>query len=132
MSRVPNSEYRERMLRAGHSEAVEQQPSVHPAARRHRETGRKALYLGDRVRNFDGLTSEEGRGLLDFLNRHSLRYEFTYRHRWTRGDLVMWDNRCTYHMALCDYELGKEPRFMMRCATMVRQEEGYRLPVGAA
>ena len=132
LSRIPNSEYRDRMLRAGHREATGQEPVVHPAARTHPETGRKALYLGDRVRNFAGLTGDEGRPLLEFLNRHSMRYEFTYRHRWSAGDLVMWDNRCTYHMALCDYDLGKEARFMMRCATMVPREEGYRLTFGSA
>jgi taurine dioxygenase len=125
--RVSNAADRERMLQAVDDEAREHLPTVHPAARTHPETGRKALYLGDRVKGFVGLSDDEGRPLLDFLNRHSLRYEFTYRHRWTVGDLVMWDNRCTYHMALCDYRLGHDVRFMMRCATMVPVEEGRAL-----
>jgi alpha-ketoglutarate-dependent 2,4-dichlorophenoxyacetate dioxygenase len=43
------------------------------------------------------MTEEESRPLIDFLNMHATRYEFTYRHRWSLGDVVMWDNRCTMH-----------------------------------
>ena len=44
------------------------------------------------------------------------RYEFTYRHRWSANDLLMWDNRCTMHIALSDYDLFKQPRHMIRCS----------------
>jgi taurine dioxygenase len=26
-----------------------------------------------------------------------------YRHRWRKGDIVIWDNRCSYHKAAGDY-----------------------------
>jgi taurine dioxygenase len=39
--------------------------------------------------------------------------EFTYRHRWTVGDIVMWDNRCTMHLALADFDPSM-PRHMFR------------------
>ena len=87
---------------------------MHPVVRAHPETGRRALYLGDRIRTFEGMTEEETRPLADFLNeKHATRYEFTYRHRWDVHDLVMWDNRCTLHRAVADYERG-QPRFMLR------------------
>ena len=34
---------------------------------------------------------------LEYLFKHSARDEFTYRHRWRVGDLIMWDNRCAMH-----------------------------------
>ena len=26
-----------------------------------------------------------------------------YRHKWRKGDIVIWDNRCSYHKAAGDY-----------------------------
>jgi taurine dioxygenase len=83
-------------------------PVVQPMVRVHPETGRKALYLNETVtRQIHGMTIEEGRGLLDFLYRHCVQAEFTYRHRWRPGDIVMWDNRCTMHLAPADYDPAK-------------------------
>jgi taurine dioxygenase len=50
------------------------------------------------------MTVAESEGLLRFLFAHSIRPEFTFRHRWAEGDLVLWDNRCTMHMAPADYD----------------------------
>ncbi|HTI79270.1 MAG TPA: TauD/TfdA family dioxygenase, partial [Acetobacteraceae bacterium] len=33
------------------------------------------------------------------LMEHATQREFVYTHRWTVGDLVMWDDRCTMHRA---------------------------------
>jgi alpha-ketoglutarate-dependent 2,4-dichlorophenoxyacetate dioxygenase len=41
----------------------------------------------------------EARMLLMDLMEHATQREFVYTHRWTTGDLVMWDNRCTMHRA---------------------------------
>ena len=92
-------------------------PIVHPVVRVHPETGRKALYVGLRVRNFVGMTQEESSPILDFLNQHSVRYELTYRHRWTVGDLLIWDNRCAMHLAIQDYDQS-ELRHMMRASLL--------------
>ena len=81
-----------------------QRPVAQPAVRVHTETGRKALYVGDKVRQFVGLTPEESRPLLDFLARHSARPQFVYRHQWRQDDLVLWDNRCTMHLAVGDFD----------------------------
>jgi taurine dioxygenase len=80
-------------------------PVVQPMVRTHPETGRKALYLNETVtRHIEGMSEEESEGLLDFLFQHSIRAEFTYRHRWRKFDVVMWDNRCTMHLAPADYD----------------------------
>jgi taurine dioxygenase len=80
-------------------------PVVQPMVRTHPETGRKALYLNETVtRQVYGMTIGESESLLRFLFAHSIRPEFTFRHRWQKGDIVLWDNRCTMHMAPADYD----------------------------
>ena len=53
---------------------------------------------------FEGMTQEESGSLLAYLNRHATRPEFTCRLRWAPGHLVVWDNRCTLHLAVNDYD----------------------------
>jgi taurine dioxygenase len=88
-------------------------PQSHPVVRTHPETGRKGLYI-NRLYTYclEGLTEAESRGLLAFLFEQICRPEFTYRHQWASGDVVMWDNRCTVHYIVHDY--GEAPRVMHR------------------
>lgn len=93
---------------------------VQPVIRVHPETGRKALYVNEgQTSRLLGLTEEEGEGLLDFLFRHSVRPEFTYRHFYQVDDLVLWDNRCAQHIALADYVHDSDhPRHMYRLTVL--------------
>ena len=76
----------------------------HPIARRHPETGRKALYLSrSHTVRFTDMSEEESSPLIDWLQAHQTRPEFTCRVRWAPGTLVVWDNRCTQHNAINDY-----------------------------
>ncbi len=73
-------------------------PVAHPLVSTYPVTGRKSLYLDPTTTvGIDGLPGEEGRTLLDELNRHATRPEFVYTHRWQIGDLVMWDNGFLLH-----------------------------------
>lgn len=96
-------------------EHLEANPAVvQPMVRVHPETGRKALYLNETVtRQIHGMTREESAGLLQYLFAHSVKPQFTYRHRWRRHDLVIWDNRCAMHLAAGDYD-KREIRQMYR------------------
>ncbi|KRF10396.1 TauD/TfdA dioxygenase family protein [Nocardioides sp. Soil796] len=87
--------------------------AVHPLVRTHPETGRKALYLGHRENAcIDGWTQEESNQLLEWLYAQSVVPDNIYRHQWAVGDLVMWDNRCTMHYAVHDYD--EQPRALNR------------------
>jgi taurine dioxygenase len=82
-------------------------PVEHPAIRTHPVTGRKALYVNPGfTKGFVGMPKEESQPILEFLFRHATRSEFVYRHKWRVGDMVFWDNRCTMHYALADYDFS--------------------------
>ncbi len=87
--------------------------AVHPVVRRHEERGDDALYVCRAfTQRFEGWRRSESRGLLEFLFEHSARPDFQARHRWRRGDLVMWDNRSVLHYAVHDH--GDDPRTLHR------------------
>jgi taurine dioxygenase len=89
-------------------------PVSHPVVRTHSVTGRPALFVNPSFTNgFDGMTREESAPLLAFLYGHATRPENVYRHAWRPGDVVMWDNRCTMHYAVHDYD-ETTPRLMHR------------------
>ena len=72
--------------------------TVHPLVLVHPETGRRALYLGRRRNSYiEGLPLDESEALLDEVWMHATRDALAWRHRWRKGDLVLWDNRCTMH-----------------------------------
>ena len=76
----------------------------HPVVRTHPETKRKALYVSrSHTVRFRDMSEEESRPLVDFLQAHQIRPEFTCRVRWSPGTLTVWDNRCTQHNAVNDY-----------------------------
>jgi taurine dioxygenase len=77
---------------------------VHPAVIAHPETGRAALYLNPvYTARIKGWSNPESQGLLQHLYRHAVNENFTWRLRWAKGTLAIWDNRCTQHFALNDY-----------------------------
>jgi len=95
-----------------------------PLVRRHPETGRKSLFLGEqKVKQIVGMTLEESKPLIQFLCSHGARPQFVYRHVWQRNDLIIWDNRCTNHIAVNDYDKS-EVRHMER-TTIKGTPSGY-------
>jgi taurine dioxygenase len=78
---------------------------LHPIMRIHPETGRPALFvsMGYTI-GIDGMTEAEATPILMELFMHQAQPEFVYRHRWSQGMLVMWDNRCVLHAATGGYQ----------------------------
>ena len=86
------------------TEKAEEYESEHPVARTHPETGKKALYVSrSHTIRFRDMTEEESRPIVEWLQSHITRPEFTCRVRWEPGTLTVWDNRCTVHNAVNDY-----------------------------
>ena len=86
------------------TDSAEQYEAEHPVVRTHPDTGRKALYLSrSHTIRFRDMTEAESRPLIEFLQEHQTRPEFTCRVQWAPGTLTVWDNRCTQHFAVNDY-----------------------------
>ena len=62
---------------------------------------------------FVEIEGEEGDALLNDLLDHATQDEFVYHHRWSHGDVVMWDERATMHRGAGDYD-PNERRVMLR------------------
>ena len=79
-------------------------PVFHPIIRTHPETGRKGLYFDPgKILRIEGVDEGESDALIEELTERMIRPEGEYRHRWHKGDIVIWDNRCSYHKAAGDY-----------------------------
>ena len=65
-------------------EAAERYEAEHPIVRTHPETGKRALYVSrSHTIRFRDMTEEESRPLVEFLQSHQVRPEFTCRVRWS-------------------------------------------------
>jgi taurine dioxygenase len=108
-------------LRAVHWDALgaragaqsDEPPRPHPAVIAHPVTGEPALYLSKPyVSHFEDMTERESAWLRDHLVDFATEPEFVYRHHWSPGDVLLWDQRCCMHYAVHDH--GDAPRVMHR------------------
>lgn len=86
--------------------------SEHPLVHVHPETGERALLLGHFIKRILGVSSAESARLFELLQSRATRLENTVRWRWQQGDVAIWDNRATQHIAINDY--GDQPRVVRR------------------
>jgi alpha-ketoglutarate-dependent taurine dioxygenase len=78
---------------------------VHPVVRTHPGSGRKGLFVhAAYTQRLEGFEEDESRAILQFLYNHASRIEYTCRVRWHKNMVLVWDNRCTYHSAIGDYD----------------------------
>ncbi len=93
-------------------------PVSHPIFLTHPITGEKILYANPGyAMRINELPEKESDEILNFLFEHQLQPQFRYRHLWTVGDVLMWDNMGTIHNAVADYT-PDEHRFIKRCQVM--------------
>jgi taurine dioxygenase len=73
----------------------------HPVFRRHPVSGRTSLFIStpERCVSISGMADAQAREMIAFLYAHSTAAANTYRHVWSPGDVVMWDNGCVLHRA---------------------------------
>jgi alpha-ketoglutarate-dependent taurine dioxygenase len=73
-------------------------PKSHRLVWTHR-SGRRSLVIGCHAESVEGMEAVAGRKLLDELLAWATQPQFVYRHEWTVGDLVIWDNTGVLHRA---------------------------------
>ena len=77
----------------------------HPAVRVHPETGRKSLFVNrGNTSHFVQLRPGESDALLTFLCEFSEQPRLQCRYRWSAGTVAVWDNACTQHYAILDFD----------------------------
>jgi alpha-ketoglutarate-dependent taurine dioxygenase len=91
---------------------------THPLVWRHR-SGRKSLVLGMTASHVEGMSLKEGQTLLARLMQWATQPQFVYRHEWSLGDLVVWDNTGTMHRVVpYDPDSGR----LMHRTTLIGEE----------
>jgi alpha-ketoglutarate-dependent taurine dioxygenase len=86
----PNIETLRGMMRIGEREL--------PLVWRHR-SGRNSLVIGCTARHIVNMDFKKSVELLVQLRDWATKSQFVYRHKWSVGDLVIWDNTGTMHRA---------------------------------
>lgn len=78
-----------------------------------RDNGRRALFIGSHAAGIEGMSYEDARARIDTLEDFATQPQFTYRHEWQDGDMVMFDNICVMHQAM-PYDLAGSRRLLHR------------------
>ncbi len=97
------------------AEELARTPSAaHPIARQNPDNGRIGLFLSpNRVTGIEGMADTEAFQLLEQLFEHATQPKYLYRHKWRKGDMVLWDDRAVLHQATTDYDM-EEYRYLYR------------------
>jgi taurine dioxygenase len=100
--------------------------TIHPVVRIHPVTKRKALFVNQHfTRRLVELSHEESNLLLDYLVRWIASPRFTVRYRWHKGTIAIWDNRCTQHFVVSDFN---QQRVIQRVTVMGDKPEAAAAP----
>ena len=99
------------------------QDCTHPLVRTHPYLGRKAIYLSPlHMKSIGTLSESDSQLLVAELVLHATQPDHLYRHKWTVGDLIMWDNTSVMHRRTA--QPGNERRHLKRV--------GFHLPENRA
>ena len=71
-------------------------PTEHPLVW-HQQSGRTSLLIGATAGDIPGMDEAEGRALLEELVAWAAGPRFTYRHKWHKGDLAIFNNPALLH-----------------------------------
>jgi len=63
------------------------------------KSGRKSMVLGNTAHYVKGVDPKDSYRILHGLREFATREPYSYRHKWTVGDTVIWDNRTSLHRA---------------------------------
>lgn len=72
---------------------------AHPIVWTH-DSGRKSMVIGTTADHVEGMSIPEGRALLIRLQEWAAQPAYSLRHKWSKGDFVIWDNTGAMHRAI--------------------------------
>lgn len=72
---------------------------LRPLVKVHPETGRPSLLIGRHAHSVPGMDPAGSERFLEGLVEEACQRPRTHHHRWSPGDVVVWDNRCLLHHA---------------------------------
>ena len=88
--------------------------ATHPVIRTHPVTAKSCVYVNKWfTTGLVGVPEQEAEPLLQSVYSHVTKDDFIYRHKWQKGDVIIWDNCAVQHKAIQDYALP-ERRLMWR------------------
>lgn len=93
------------------AEAAAHPPVRQPVVRAENPHG-EALYLGAHARMIEGWAEAESRALIERLVAFATQPHFVYSHRWSPGDMLVWDNRAVMHRATPFAATGERRRMV--------------------
>lgn len=89
-------------------------PVVHPMVCTHPVHGTRAVFFHiTKVQYIEGMSPDLSRAYMEDLLDRMIRPEITYHHKWTKGDVLIFDDRATLHRAHGDYDRS-ESRVLWR------------------
>jgi taurine dioxygenase len=109
---VPRDTHEDGAKRYRNEFAAEVYETEHPLVRVHPQTGERSLILGHFVKHIQGVSSHDSKQLVRLFHERITHLDNTVRWRWQEGDVVIWDNRATQHIAINDY--GNAQRIVRR------------------
>jgi alpha-ketoglutarate-dependent 2,4-dichlorophenoxyacetate dioxygenase len=84
--------------------------------------GRQALYIASHAFRVDGYDEAESLALIDELTTFCTQPRYVYSHRWSVGDVLLWDQRAVLHRGTpWPYE---QPRKLSSICSSVRESDG--------
>ena len=87
---------------------------VHPMVRTHPADGRKALWVSTGTTlGVIGMENPQGLDLIQEMVTHATSKPFVRAHKWRKGDVLIWDNRCTLHRGT-PFDINKYTRLVHR------------------
>ncbi|MEQ9814045.1 MAG: TauD/TfdA family dioxygenase [Azospirillaceae bacterium] len=89
-------------------------------------SGRRGLYLNTaRMEHIEGMDDDAAHALIAELMAHATDPKFEYRHKWTKGDMIIWNNRTVLHQANGDVPTD-ERRYLYRAMVVGEPLQGVR------
>lgn len=86
------------------------------------EDGRKSLMIGTHADGIVGMPGPHGRALITRLLQWASQPQYVYRHDWTPGDLVIWNNQGVMHRVV---PYTDEARVMHRTTIAGGEKPGH-------